>query len=129
MKRSEKATDVVGRIEVVDMAHQRWTCEPLQNGLAPFYDNVLDSMILEKLENLLGDVVCGIGGGRIGSDANPDHDGTESPLLLLSCGSVGEEAGRVDGRPVNSPSLHQLTDLGTDNAPGSIERGFKDTPD
>ena len=77
-------------------------------------------MILEKLEDLLGDVVGGIGGGGIGNDTNPDHNGTETPILL-SWRSVGEEAGRADGRPVNLPSLDQLTDLGTDSTPDTIE--------
>lgn len=81
-------------------------------------------MILEKLEDLLEDVVGGIGGGRIGNDTEPDHDGTETPDLLLSQPSVGEKAGRVDRRPVNPPSLDQLTDLGTDSVPDITERGL-----
>lgn len=52
--------------------------------MAPFHNSILDSMILEELEDLLGDVVGGIGGGGIGSNTNPDHDGTKTPLLLLS---------------------------------------------
>jgi len=125
VKSSEEATNVVGGISVADMAHQWWTCQPLQDGLAPFHDSVLDSMILEKLEDLLGDVVGGIGGGRIGNDTNPDYDRTKTPLLLLSRRSMDEEAGGVDGRPVNPPSLDQVTDLGTDRAPDTIERGLK----
>ena len=40
---------------------------------------------------------------------------------------MGEEAGRVDGRPVNLPSLDQVTNLGTDGVPDTIERGVKDS--
>jgi hypothetical protein len=40
---------------------------------------------------------------------------------------VGEEAGRVDGRSVNLPSLDQVTNLGTDSVPDTIERGVKDS--
>ena len=66
----------------------------------------------------------GLGGGRTRNDANPNDDGTKAPLL--SRWSVGEETGRVDGRPVNLPSLDQVTNFGTDNVPDTIERGVKD---
>lgn len=69
----------------------------------------------------------GIGGGRTGKDADPDDDGTETPLRLLSRRPVGEEAGRVDGRPVDLVSLDQVTDLGTDSIPDTIERGVGDS--
>jgi len=49
--------------------------------------------------------VGGIGGGRTRNDTNPYDDGTEAPLLLSQL-SVGEEVGRVDGQPVNLPSLY-----------------------
>ena len=68
----------------------------------------------------------GVGGGRTRNDADPYDDGTETPFLLLSRRSVGEEAGRVDGRPVNLPSLDQVTNLGTDTVPETIEQGAKD---
>ena len=51
----------MGGIGVADMAHQGWTCLPLQAGLAPFHDNILDSIIQEKLKDRLGDVLGGIG--------------------------------------------------------------------
>jgi len=47
--------------------------------------------------------------------------------LLLPQRSVAEGAGRVDGRPVNRPSLDQVTNLGTDSVPDTIERGAKDS--
>ena len=69
----------------------------------------------------------GIGGGRTRNDTDPYDDGTETPFLLLSRRSVGEEAGRVDGRPANLPGLNQVTNLGTDSVPDTIERGAKDS--
>jgi len=63
-------------------------------------------------------------GGRTRNDTDPYDDGTETAPLLLS---LGEEAGRVDRRPVNPLSLDQVTNLGTDSVPDTIERGVKDT--
>jgi len=71
--------------------------------------------------------VGGIGGGRIGKDADPDDDRTETPLRLLSRRSVSEEAGRVDGRIVDIVCLDQVTDLGTDSVPDTIQRGIEDS--
>src|SRR5712672_3627653 len=83
-------------------------------------------MLLKKRKDLLGDLVGGIGGGRARNNANPYDDGTETRLLFLSW-QFCEEAGRVDGRPVNLPSLNQFNDLGTDSLPDIIERGVKDS--
>ena len=58
---------------------------------------------------------------------DPYDDGTETPLRLLSQLCVGEEAGRVNGRPVDLPSLDQVTNLGTDSVPDTIERGVEDS--
>lgn len=69
----------------------------------------------------------GIGGGRTGKDADPDDDRTESPLCLLSRRSVGKEAGRVDGRVVDLVGLDQVTDLGADSVPDTIQRGVEDS--
>jgi hypothetical protein len=126
-KSGEEATDVVGTIVAVGMAHKGPTRQPLRDGLAPFHNNILDSILQEKRKDLLGDLVGGIGGGRTRNDTDPYDDGTETPLLLLSYRSVGEEADRVDGRPVNPPSLDQVTNFGTDSVPDAIERGVKDS--
>ena len=126
-KSSEESTDIVGGIDATDMAHKGWTCQPLRDGLAPFHNSILDSILQKKHKGLLGDLVSGIGGGRTRNDTDPYDDGTETPLLLLSRWSVGKEAGRVDGRPVNLPSLDQVTNLGTDSFPDTIERGVKDS--
>jgi hypothetical protein len=75
----------------------------------------------------LGDIVGSIGGGRTRNDTDPYDDGTETPLLPLSRQSVGKEVGKVNGRPVNLPSLDQVTNLGTDRVPDTIERGVKDS--
>ena len=126
-KSSEEATDVVGGIVAVDVAHKGWTCQPLRDGLAPFHNSMLDSILQEKRKDLLGDLVGDIGGGRTRNDTDPYDNGTETPLLLLSRRSVGEEAGRVDGRPVDPPSLDQVTNLGTDRVPDTIEWGVKNS--
>ena len=128
-KSSKETTNVVGGIEAVDMGHQGWTYQPLRDGPAPFHNSILDSILLEKRKDLLGDPVGGIGGGRTRNNTDPDDDGTETPLRLLrlSRRCVGEEAGRVDGCPVNIPSLDQVTNFGTDSVPDTIERGVKDS--
>jgi len=104
-KSSEEATDIVGRIAASDMAHKWGACQPLRDRLAPFHNNTLDSVLQQKCKNLLGDIMGSIGGGRTGNDTDPDDNGTETPLRLLSRRSMGEEAGRVDGRPVDPPGL------------------------
>ncbi len=68
----------------------------------------------------------GIGGGRTRNNTDPDDDGTETPLLL-SRRSMGEEASRIDGRPVDLPSLDQFNNCGTDSLPDVIERGVEDS--
>ena len=40
---------------------------------------------------------------------------------------MSEEAGRVDGRPVDLVGLDQVTDLGTDGVPDTIQRGVEDS--
>lgn len=126
-KSSEEATDIVGGVGAVYMAHKGWTCQPLHDSLTPFHNNILDSILPEKGKDLLGSLVGGFGGSRIRDDTNPYDDGTETPLLPLSQWFVGEEAGRVDGRPLDLPSLDQVTNLGTDSIPDTIERGAKDS--
>ena len=126
-KRSEEATDIIGGIAAVNMAHKGGTCEPLRDRLAPFHNSTVDSVLLQKGKDLLGDLVGGIGGGGTRSDADPYDDGTETPLRVLSQRCVGEEAGRVDRRPVDLPSLDQVTNLGTDSVLDTIERGVEDS--
>ena len=84
-------------------------------------------MLPEKRKDLLGDLAGGIRGGRTRADADPYDDRTETPLLLFSRRCVGEEAGWVDGRPVNLPSRDQVNNLGTDSFPDTIERGVIDS--
>jgi len=103
------------------------TCEPLRDRLAPFHNNTLDSVLQQEAKDLSGDLVGGIGGGRTWNDADPYDDGTETALRVLSKRCVGEEAGRVDGRPVDLPSLDHVTNLGTDSVPDTIERGVEDS--
>jgi len=126
-KSSKEATDIMGGIAAVDMAHKGGTCEPLRDRLTPFHNNTLDSILQQEGKDLSGDLMGGIGGGRTRNDADPYDDGTETPLRLLSQRCVGEEAGRVDGRPLDLPSLDQVTNLGTDSVPDTIEWGVEDS--
>ena len=126
-KRGEEAEDIVGGIVAADMAHKGLTCQPLQEGLAPLYNSILGSILQQKCKDLLGDLVGSIEGGRTRNDTDTYDDWAETPLILLSRWSMGEEAGRVDGRPVNLPSLDQVTNLGTDSVPDTVKRGVKDS--
>ena len=129
-KSGEEATDIVGGIAAADMAQKGGTCQPLRDRLAPFHHNALDSVLQQKRQDLLGDIVGGIGGGgRTRNDADPDDDGTETPPCLLSRRSMGEEASRVNGRPVDLSSLDYVTNLGTDSVPEAIQRGVEDSAD
>ncbi|KAN0084631.1 hypothetical protein V8E55_008135 [Tylopilus felleus] len=97
VKSSEEVTDMVGGIGVANMAHQGWIWQPLQDSLTPFHNSILKLIIQEKLKDLLGDVMGGIGRGRIRNNTNLYYNGTETPLLLLFQQSMGEEVGRVNG--------------------------------
>jgi hypothetical protein len=118
---------VVGGIGAADMAHKGWICQPLQDGLTPFYDSIFNFMLLEKHKDLLGDLMGGIRGGRTRADADPYDDGTKTPLLLLSRRCMGEEVGWVDGQPVNLPSRDQVNNLETHSFPDTIEWGVIDS--
>ena len=96
--------DVVGGIVTIDMVHKGWTCQSLQDSLALFHNNILDSILQEKCKDLLGDIVGSVRGGRTKNDTNPYDDGTKASLLLSQL-SVGKEVGRVDGQPANLLSL------------------------
>ena len=54
---------------------------------------------------------------------------TTGPRLLFSSpgGPCVKKSGRVDGRPFNLPMLDQVTNLGPDDVPDTIERGVKDS--
>src|SRR6266571_2920345 len=89
----------------------------------PFHNSTVDSVLPQKGKDLLGDLMGGMGRGRTRSDADPYNDGTETPLCLLSQQCMGE----VNGRPVDLPSLDQVTNLGTDSVPDTIERHVEDS--
>jgi hypothetical protein len=126
-KSSEEATDMMGGVAAAHMAHKGGTCQPLRDRLAPFHNSILDSVIQQERKDLLGDIVGSIGGGRTGNNADPDDDGTETPLRLLSRRCVGEEASRVNGRPVDLAGLDQVKNLGTDSVPDTIQRSVEDS--
>jgi len=67
-------------------------------------------VILEKSEDLLGDIVGGVGRGRAGLDANPDDDGSH-----------------VNRRPLDSVCLDDVANPGTDNVPDLVQRGIKNS--
>lgn len=125
-KSSEEATDMMSGVAATDVAHKGGTCQPLRDRLAPFDNGTIDSVLHQERKDFLGDIVGGIGGGRTGKDADPNDDRAEAPLRLLSWRSVSEEAGRVDGRPVDLVGLDQVTDLGTDSVPDTIQWGVED---
>lgn len=97
-KSSEEATDIVGSIVTADMAHKGWTRQPLRDGLAPFHNSMLDSILQEKRKDLLGDLVGDIGGGRTRNDTDPYDDRTETPLLL-----VKKRSGSTDDQSTPEP--------------------------
>lgn len=89
----------------------------------PLYFDILDSILLKKLEDVLGYFVGSVSRGRAGIDANPNHDQTKSLLPILS---MGDKTSRIDGVAIG-PISHQLANLGTDGAPDIIERGAVDS--
>ena len=77
--RSKKATNVVGGIDAAGMAHQGRTCQPLANGLAPFHDNALNSILRQESKDVLGYPMRDVCRGRSRNDTDPYDDGTETP--------------------------------------------------
>jgi hypothetical protein len=126
-KSSEEATDMMSGVAATDVAHKGGTCQPLRDRLAPFDNSTIDSVLHQERKDYLGDIVGGFGGGRTGKDTDPNDNRAETPLRLLSRRSVSEEAGRVDGRPVDLVGLDQITNLGTGSAPDTIQWGVEDS--
>lgn len=93
----------------------------------PLHNGILDSILQEKYKDLLGDLVGSIRGGRIRNDTDPDNNGTKTPLHLLFQLCMSEEVGRINGRVANLPGLDQVTNLGTNNVPDTIEWGVIDS--
>jgi len=65
-----------------------------------------------------------LGGGGSGMSRNPNYDGTDSVLPVLT---MGDEASCIDGRVANLPSFQKLADLGSDSVPDSVERRVEDS--
>ena len=76
--------------------------ELLHSSLVPFDHRPLDTIVLEKLKDVLGSVVRGFSGGGSRMSRNPDHDRTKSVLLILA---VGHETSWTNGRVENLPIL------------------------
>ena len=83
-----------GGVGVVGDAQKGWTRQLLYGSLVPFDHRTLDSIGLEKSENVWGSIMRVLGGGGIGTSRNPNHDGTKSILPVLA---VGDETSWLDG--------------------------------
>lgn len=92
--------------------------------LVPLYFNALDSILLQKFEDALRDLVGGVGGGRAGIDANPNHNGTKRLLPVLF---FGDEADGINGETILRTALHQVANLGSNSVPDAVERGVVDS--
>ena len=110
---SEQATDIVCGVGVVGDAQKVWTSEVLHDSLVPFDHRTLDS--IEKSKDVLGNIVCVLGGGGSGMSRNPNHDGTNS-VRVLPILAVCDETSCIDGQVANPPIFQELRDLGSDRA-------------
>jgi len=70
-----------------------WTSQLLYSSLVPFNHHTLDSIGLEKSENVQGSIMRVLGGGGSGMSRNPNHDGPESVLPVLT---MGDETSCLD---------------------------------
>jgi hypothetical protein len=87
-----------GGVLVANRAQKRRTdCTP-KHRLAPLDLDVLDPIAFEKVKDVLGYVVGGIGGGRARINSHPDNDGTRTILFV---GFVGDEGSDINGRIAN----------------------------
>jgi hypothetical protein len=100
------------------------TSQPHHDSLVPFDHCTLDSIGLEKSEDVRGSIVCILGGGGSRMNRDPNHDGTDSVLPILT---VGDETSCHDSRIANLPSFQELADLGSDSVPDSVERRVEDS--
>ncbi len=117
--------DSLSLIVVGGMSQGQGASQPLWDCLPPFYDNVLDIVLLQKGEDRLRDIVGSVGGGRTRLDSNPYNDWTETPLVPLSWLGVCEEACRVNGGALDISCNDDVDNLGTDSIPGLIQRGIE----
>ena len=62
----------------------------------------------------------GVGRGRAGPDAHPDHRRAEAALLLAR-GTVCVKASRVNRRVLDAVRLDDIADPGTDSTPNGVE--------
>jgi hypothetical protein len=133
-KSGEEATDIVGGIVAADMAHEGWTCQPLRDGLTPFHNSIINPILQEKRENLLGDLVGGMGGGRTRNDTDPYDDGPRLPFSSSPSGPrVKKRAGSTDDQlifqalirsRISGPTLSQTPLSGVSKTPRSDLTGI-----
>src|SRR5258706_4839740 len=86
----------------------------------------LDSIGVEKSEDVQGCVVCVLGGGGSGMSRNENHDGTDIVFPVLA---VGDETSCLDDRVANLSKFQELADLGSESVPDSVERRVEDSID
>lgn len=63
-KRCEEATDIMGGITAVNMAHKGGACKPLWDHLTSFHNSAVNSILLQKGKDLFGNLMGGISRGR-----------------------------------------------------------------
>ena len=98
---------------------EEWGKEPRCDAFAPLNFNPGDVIISQKLEDVLGDLVCDVDRGRTRIDGYPDDDRTETPIL-----SIGDspEAGGIDRVVPLYSSVDQLINFRTKDVPNPVER-------
>ena len=116
-KISKEVPDVVGGISGVSRPKEWGPSQPLYNRLSPFYHNTLNFVLLEKSEDQLRYIMSSFGRGRARPDANPDHDGAETAVVLVSGRTMCVETRWVDTRPLDLVCVDDVANLGTDSIP------------
>jgi hypothetical protein len=83
----------------------------------------VDSVGLEKANNVWGGEVRVLSGGAGGMSCDPNDDGTETILSVLA---VGYETSCVDGGVTNLAIFQAVADLGCDSVPDEVKRRIED---
>ena len=65
-------------VSAVARTKERRAREPQNDSFLPFDNGIINPVLVEKCENLLGDIGCQIGRGVGGRDADPDNGGAKA---------------------------------------------------
>lgn len=114
--------NIVGHIIAADVTHEKWTCQLLWNSLLPFNNSIIDSILLEKLKNLLRNIMCGLEKDRARTNTDPDNSRIKILLLLLFRQSMDKEVCRIDSCLLDLPSFDQVMDFRTDSFLDTIQQ-------